>query len=295
MKIKLAMEDRIFYSIVIAVVVLITLIIAYPLIFIVSSSFSSTVAVASGKVFLWPVDVSLEGYTAIFETDTIMLGYRNSIFYTFFGTIINICITVLAAYPLSRKDLPGRNIIMFLFSFTMIFSGGMITNYLLIGTLGMLNTIWAMLIPGALSVYNMIIMRTFFQNTLAQELLDAAQIDGCSDYRFLFMIALPLSKAVLAVVVMYYGLGHWNAYFNAFLYLTDDNLYPLQIILRNILLANQFDPNMVLDEDAMAAKQGLADLMKYSLIVVATVPVLAVYPFVQKYFVKGVMIGSIKG
>jgi multiple sugar transport system permease protein/putative aldouronate transport system permease protein len=189
----------------------------------------------------------------------------------------------------------GRGFLMFLFTFTMLFSGGLIPTYILLGKLGMINTVWALLIPGALGVHNMIITRTFFQSNIPSELLESAQIDGCSDFRFFLRMVLPLSKAVIAVITLYYAIGHWNEYFNAFIYLTDNRLYPLQIFLRNILLQNIIDPNVLLDEDAMAAKSGLADLLKFSLIVVASVPIMMIYPFVQKYFVKGVMIGSLKG
>ena len=294
-RIKMSSEDRIFYGFVYTFLILILIIIGYPLIFMLSASFSSAEAVSAGRVFLWPVDISLMGYTAIFETGDVLLGYRNSLFYAVFGTLINLFITLIAAYPLSRRDLPGKGPLMFLFTFTMIFSGGMIPSYLLVNELGLMNTIWALLLPGALSVMNMIITRTFFQNSIPHELLEAAQIDGCNDFRFFLQIALPLSKAVIAVITLYYAIAHWNSYFSAFLYITKKELYPLQIFLRNILIANTFDPAMLLDQDTMEAKQGLANLMKYSLIVVATVPVLIVYPFVQKHFVKGVMIGSIKG
>lgn len=208
---------------------------------------------------------------------------------------LNVALKMAAAYPLARAQLPGRRWLMLLFSFTMLFSGGMIPTYILVRSLGMINTVWAMIIPGALSVYNMIITRTFLQTNVPGELLEASQIDGCSDARFFFSVALPLSKAVIAVITLYYAVGHWNSYFNAFLYLSEQRLYPLQIVLRDILLANTFDASLIMDEELAAAKQGLADLLKYSLMVVSSLPVIILYPFIQKYFVKGVLIGSLKG
>lgn len=288
-------QDRVFYLTVNIIVSIIFLIVLYPLIYIVSSSFSSASAVSAGKVFLWPVDFSLAGYAAVFKSKDIWTGFFNSGTYVVVGTIINVIVTLFAAYPLSRKTLPCRNLIMFIFTFTMFFSGGMIPSYILVRNIGMMNTMWAMIVPGALSVYNMIIVKTFLQSSIPHELLEASKIDGCSDIKYFRAMILPLSKPVIAVIALFYAVGHWNAYFNAFLYLTDDSLFPLQIFLREILIINEVDPAMLVDEEIIAAKQGLADLMKYSLVIVATVPMLILYPFIQKYFVKGVMIGSIKG
>lgn len=294
-KIGLSRDDRIFYAAVNIIMIIILIIVLWPLIFIVSSSFSSKEAVLAGKVFLWPVDFSLEGYKAVFKTGEVLIGYRNTILYTFFGTILNVFLTMIAAYPLSRKDLPMRRGLIFIFTFTMIFSGGMIPTYIIVSELGLLNTPWAMLLPGALSVYNLIITRTFIESSIPHEVYEAAVIDGCDDFRYFFKVLLPLSGSVMAVITLYYAVAHWNSYFNAFLYITDSRLYPLQLVLRNILIANQMDSAMMTDFDAMTSKQGLADLMKYSLIVVSSVPVLVMYPFVQKHFVKGVMIGAVKG
>lgn len=294
-KIHMSTDDKIYYAVIHIILALLLLVIIYPLIYIISSSFSSASAVASGKVILWPVEPSLEGYAAVFEKNDVLIGYRNTIFYTFAGTLINIACTLIAAYPLARRELPGKNLFMFLFTFTMIFNGGMVPTYMMIRDLHMLNTIWAMIIPGAISVYNLMITRTFIQSNIPYELLEAAQIDGCSDARFFFTMVLPLSKAIIAVLVLFYAIGHWNAYFNAFLYLTNRDLFPLQLFLREILIANTIDTSQIADPELAAAKQGLADLLKYSLIIVSTVPVMCLYPFVQKYFVKGVMIGSIKG
>ena len=288
-------RDRFFYGLINVLLLLLTLVVLYPLVYIVSSSFSSPAAVSAGKVVLWPVDFSLRGYQAVFDYQPVYTGYANTIFYTVFGTLINVVMTISAAYALARKSLPGRGFFSFLFTFTMLFSGGLIPNYLLMKDLGIINTRWAMLLPGAISAYNLIVTRTFIQNTIPDELLEAAQIDGCSDIQFFFRFVLPLSKAVLAVITLFYAVGHWNAYFNAFLYLNKRSLYPLQIYLREILIMNSVDAEMVEDTELQQAMQGMADLLKYSLIVVSSAPILCAYPFLPRYFIKGVMIGSLKG
>jgi len=287
--------DRMFYLLVNIVVAILGLIVLYPLVYILSSSFSSPSAVAAGKVVLFPVDFSLRGYKAVFDYDLVYTGYRNTIFYTVVGTMINISLTMIAAYPLARRNLPGRGFFTFLFTFTMMFSGGMIPNYILMKELKIINTAWCMLLPGAVSAYNLIVARTFIQNSIPEELLEAAQIDGCTDAQFFFRFVLPLSKAVMAVITLYYAVHHWNAYFNAFLYLNKRDLYPLQIFLREILIMNSVNTEMVVDTQMQEAMQGMADLLKYSLIVVSTAPILCIYPFLQRYFIKGVMIGSLKG
>lgn len=292
---RLTREDKVFYSINNLFLGLLLVLIAYPMLYIISSSFSSTQAVITGKVWLFPVDFSLDGYKAVFENEYILKGYLNSFYYALAGTAINIVMTILAAYPLSRKNLWGKGPIMFLFTFTMLFSGGIIPNYLLVKNLGMINTRWALLIPNAIMVYNMIIARTFFQNTIPDDLLEASRIDGCSDFRFLVQVVLPLSQAIIAVLVLYYAVFHWNSFFQAFIYLSNRELFPLQIVLRDILIMNSIDADMIVDEELLIAKQGLEDLLKYSLIIVASLPIWCVYPFAQKYFIKGVMIGSIKG
>ena len=278
------------------ILTVILLIVAYPLIYIVSASFSSTAAVMANRVWLWPVEPSLKGYEAVFNNKDILTGFGNSIFYTLAGTFVNLVVTLAAAYPLSRRDLRPRNFIMLVFSFTMFFAGGMIPSYLLVSNLGMLNTRWSVILPGALNVYNMIIARQFFASNIPTELLEASQLDGCSDFQFIFRVVVPLSGAIVAVLGLFFAVGHWNAYFSALLYIGDRKKYPLQVFLREILIQNTIDASMtgsVSLEDEVV-KQGLEDLLKYSLIIVASVPVLIIYPFVQKYFVKGVMIGSIK-
>jgi len=288
-------EDKILYAIVYTVLTFVTIAVLYPLIFIISSSFSSGSAVSSGRVVLLPVEPTLEGYKAVFKHKHIVTGYRNTIFYTTAGTAINVAMTLIAAYPLSRKDMQFKKFYMFLFVFTMFFGGGLIPTYILMTQIKFINTIWAMIVPGALSVYNMIVTRTFIMSNIPQELLEAAQIDGCSDAKYFFMVVLPLSKAIIAVMTLFYAVGHWNAYFNALIYLNEPKLYPLQLILRTILVANRVNLSDIEDPELIAAKQGLADLLKHSLIIVSTAPILVLYPFIQKYFIKGVMIGSIKG
>jgi putative aldouronate transport system permease protein len=278
-----------------AFLILIFLVVLYPLVYVLSASFSDPIAVSSGKVFLWPVDFTVKAYQRIFEYSRIWSGYMNSIFYAVVGTVVNVIVTILAAYPLSRKDLFGKRFLLFLFIFSMMFSGGLIPFYLVVQQLGMYNTRWAIIIPQALSVWNMIITITFFQSSLPQELLEAAQLDGCSDFQYLVKIVLPLSTPIIAVLCLFYAVGHWNQFFNALIFLANKDLFPLQLVLRDILIANTIDLNMLEDAKTMAAKAGMRDLLKFALIIVASAPALAIYPFVQKYFVKGLMIGAIKG
>ena len=286
--------DKLFYAVCYLITALFMLAVLYPLVYILSASFSSADAITSGRMWLYPVDFSLVGYRYILKYDAIWLGYRNTLFYTFAGTLINVAMTMTCAYGLSRRGMRGRRFFTMLFTFTMIFSGGMIPNYLLMKNLKILNTVWCMLLPGAISAYNLIVAKTFIENSIPGDLLEAARIDGCSDVRFFFSIVLPLSKAILAVLLLMYAAAHWNAYFNAFLYLTDKKLYPLQIFLRQILVQSNMSADM-LDPEAMAQMQTLQQILKYAVIVVSTAPMLCLYPFVQKYFRQGVMIGSIKG
>ena len=286
--------DKLFYAACYLITALFMLAVLYPLVYILSASFSSADAITSGRMWLFPVDFSLVGYRYILKYDAIWLGYRNTLFYTFAGTLINVAMTITCAYGLSRRGMRGRRFFTMLFTFTMIFSGGMIPNYLLMKNLKILNTVWCMLLPGAISAYNLIVAKTFIENSIPGDLLEAARIDGCSDVRFFFSIVLPLSKAILAVLLLMYAAAHWNAYFNAFLYLTDKRLYPLQIFLRQILVQSNMSADM-LDPEAMAQMQTLQQILKYAVIVVSTAPMLCLYPFVQKYFRQGVMIGSIKG
>jgi multiple sugar transport system permease protein/putative aldouronate transport system permease protein len=275
--------------------ILIFIAVLYPLVYVLSASFSDPIAVSSGKVVLWPVNFTVKAYQRIFEYSRIWSGYMNSIFYAVVGTLVNVTMTILAAYPLSRKDLFGKKVVMFLFIFSMMFSGGLIPFYLVVQQLGMYNTRWAMIIPQALSVWNMMITITYFRSSLPQELLEAAQLDGCSDIQYLTKIVLPLSAPIIAVLCLFYAVGHWNQFFTALIFLANKDLFPLQLILRDILIANTIDLNMLEDARTMAAKAGMRDLLKFALIIVGSGPVLAIYPFVQKYFVKGLMIGAVKG
>lgn len=286
-------QDRLYYFFCYAIVTILTLLVLYPIIYIISASLSNSNTVVQGKVWLWPVDFSLEAYKLILKRPEIWNGYKNTIIYTISGTLLNVAITLMCAYPMARKNLRGRGVIMFIFSFTMMFSGGMIPNYILVRNLGIMNTRWAVILPGAMSVYNMIVCRTFIQTNIPDEMLEAAQIDGCNNTQFFFRMVLPLSKTVIAVLALWYGVSHWNAYFNAFLYLRDKDLYPLQIFLKEILVqGEQLGGEDMVDVENMST---IYVTLKYCIIVVSSVPLFCVYPFVQKHFQKGVMVGSVKG
>lgn len=285
--------DHLFMTIVYAFCAIALIAILIPLIFVVAASFSSPDALLSAKVFLWPVDFTLRGYKMVFDHDLLPLSFWNSIVYTVVGTVINLVLTVLAAYPLSRKDLAVRNPIMMLFAFTMLFNGGMIPTYLLVRDLGMLDTMWAILLPTAISVWNLIITRTYFQTSIPQEILESASIDGCNDFQFLIKMVIPLSVPILAVNVLLYAVGHWNSYFNEMIYLSTNTKYPLQLILRDILLNDQSAGTM--DVTQQLERQKTQYLLQYSSMVVGTVPLMLLYPAVQKYFIKGIMVGAVKG
>ena len=287
-------SDRVYLTVVHIVMAVILVLTLYPIIYVISSSFSSPQAVSTGQVRLWPVDFSLRGYKEVFDYRVVWIGYANTIFYTLAGTLLNVVLTLFAAFALSKKTLPGRGFFTFLFTFTMLFSGGLIPTYLVMRSLGIINTRWVMLLPGAINVYNMIVTRTFITN-IPQELSEASAIDGCSDFRYFFAILLPLSKAVISVIALYYAVGHWNAYFNALIYLNGQKLFPLQVFLRDILVLNSVDASSILDPEEAQALEGMRDLLKYALIVVSTVPIMCVYPFLQKFFAQGVMVGSVKG
>lgn len=279
-------------NIMLIIIMIITL---YPLIFVVSASFSEPLNILEGKVWLLPKGLTLEGYKRVFANSDIMMGYKNTIFYTLIGTIVNIVMTIAGAYPLSRKDFLGRNNIMIFLTFTMFFNGGLIPTYLVIQNLNLINNFWVMILPGAVSMYNLIITKTFFQTTIPVELQEAAVIDGCSNIKILFKIVLPLSIPIIAVMGIFYGVAHWNAFFNALIYLTDRDKFPLQLIIREILIQNNMDDMMMVGAEDLARQQLLAESIKYAVVVVASVPVLMLYPILQKYFVKGIMIGAIKG
>lgn len=287
--------DRIFSTLNYIFLSIILILILYPLIYTVSASFSAPTAVMSGKVTLFPVDFTLIGYQKIFEHPTLVRGMLNSIFYTVVGSAFSVVLTMLAAYPLTRKDLPGRRFLTILFFFPMLFSGGLIPFYLVVRDVGLVNTPWAVIIPTGLSVWNLIITISFLRASIPEELYEAAQIDGCSDFRFLLSVVLPLAKALLAVLFLVYAVAQWNQYFISLIFQTNPDLAPLQIVLRNILILNKIDLGMLADVRSLAEQQALQEQLKFSSIVVASVPVLLLYPFVQRYFVHGLTIGAIKG
>ena len=277
-----------------ALLLLILTLVLYPMLFIVKSSFSGDVT-GHNSYSLWITNFSLGGYQTVFEYQPVWTAYGNSLLYMALGTVINLVVTVCCAYPLSRNDLPLRRSITFLFIFTMYFSGGLIPTYLLIRSLGLVDTLWVMVIPNAMSVYNMIVTRTYFNTQIPQELREAADLDGCGTLRFLLSVVLPLSGPILAVIGLFYAVSHWNAYFHAMIYLTTRSRFPLQVVLRDLLIVNESYWLSSDVADAAVDFQSRAALMKYSLIVVASAPMMLLYPFVQKFFVKGVMIGAVKG
>ena len=302
--VKRTRADVIFDTINVALMVVILIIVIYPLYFTLIASFSDPTQVSLGNTALWIKDFTLEPYANVFKNSDIWLGYRNTIFYTVFGTCWNLLLTLPTAYVLSKKELPGRSGLSWSFLFTMYFSGGLIPTYLTVLKLGLVNRPVTIVILGGLSIYNMIVSRIYFQNSIPNELYEAAKIDGASDFCQFFRIALPLSAPIIAVIALYYGVGRWNDYFTALIYLNDNKYVPLQIVLRNILIQNQGMSNMLTQEQLMANEEmreyydrmkHMAEGMKYSIIYIASAPLLIAYPFVQKYFVKGVMIGSLKG
>lgn len=273
----------------------IVVIVLYPLYFVLLASFSSPEAVLRGEVWLWPVNPTVIGYERIIQNEEVWTGYANTFLYTALGTAINLIMTVLAAYPLSRKDFAGKHVITVFIVFTMFFSGGLVPTYLLIKSLGMLNTVWSMVIPGAVSVWYILIMRTFFQTSIPYEVQEAAAIDGCSATQTLIRVVLPMSMPILAVMVLFYCVGHWNAFFQALIYLSERSKYPLQLFLREILLQDQMQDMVKTGGDTLVQSVLETESVKYAMVIVANLPVLVLYPFLQKYFVKGVVVGAIKG
>lgn len=271
------------------------MIVLYPLYFIFIASFSAPDAVSRGEVLLLPKGFNIEGYKQIFKYKDIWTGYGNSILYTVVGTAVNLIATIPAAFALSRKELMGKKPLMLLFAFTMFFGGGLIPTYLLIQNLHMDNTMWALVLPGAVGVYNLIVARTFFEQSIPEELYEASVMDGSDHFKYFFRIVLPISKPILAVMILIYAVGHWNAYFNALIYLVDRSKFPLQVILREILIQQQSTTGGAASMAAMEQQRQLAEMIKYGVIVVSSLPVLCLYPFIQKHFVKGMMIGAVKG
>lgn len=298
-KIKRSREDIIYDAVIFIILTLIFIIVAYPLYFIIISSVSDPKAVAGGKVIFKPIGFTLQGYAEVFKDDRIMQSFFNSLIYTTCGTLLNLAVTLPTAYALSRTKFFAKKFVTTFYMITMFIGGGMIPTYLVVQKTGLLDSMWALIIPGALSVYNMIVARTFFQQNISEELYEAAEIDGCGHGRFFFSIALPLSGAITAIMVLYYGVGHWNSYFNALLYMQTEEKFPLQLVLRSILVQNEAQLNQgalsAAAREAMEKQRQLVELMKYSLIIISSIPVMVIYPFIQKHFVKGVMIGSVKG
>lgn len=297
--IKETKEDKIFKIIIFLFLTAALLIVLYPVIYIISASISDPRAVNSGEMWLLPKGITFEGYRIIFENSDIWRGYLNTIFYTALGTTINLAVTIPAAYALSRTDFYGRNFFTGMFVLTMFFSGGLIPTYLVVQSLGLVDTIWAMVLPNAAAVWNIIIARVFFQSSIPRGLEEAATIDGASNFRLFTQIILPLSAPIIAVMALFYGVGHWNGYFNALIYLSDKELYPLQLVLREILVLQDMSSSNTNMSGSMAevmhSKQQLAAIIKYGVMIVSTLPIIVVYPFLQRFFVKGVMIGSLKG
>lgn len=296
MKNKLTIHaDKIFDTFNFILLFLAMLVVVYPLYFIIIASVSEPTAINTGKVILFPVGFNTTGYNRIFAERSIWTAYRNTILYTSIGTTLNILLTMMFAYPLSRKEFFARKFLTFFMMFTMYFSGGLIPTYLLMRTIGLYNTPAVMVLLPALNVFNVIIAKTNIKNSIPEELYEAASIDGCSHFTFFVKVVFPLSTTIVAVLILYYGVAHWNEFMNGLIYLKDERLYPLQLVLRGILVQNQASADMMGDVESLLEQQRAAELIKYGLIIVSTLPVLAVYPFLQKYFAKGVMMGSVKG
>lgn len=294
-RLKRAPSDVLFDGIIGLIVAIVLAVTLYPLLYALGASFTNPMTLLDGTFLLVPLGFNLNTYHAVLQNADIWTGYGNAILYTALGTAVNLVMTTLAAFPLSRSDFRGRGVFTVFFSITMFFSGGMIPTYLTYRSLGLYNNLWVMILPGAVSVWYMIMMRTYFQTSVPREMTEAAAIDGCSVTGTLIRVVLPLSKPILAVLVMYYAVGHWDAYFNPLIFLNSRRLFPLQLILREILIQDQMNGNAGMNEGVTVGQMLLSEGVKYAAVVVASVPMLALYPFVQKYFVKGVMVGAIKG
>lgn len=294
-KIRAPRADRVFNIVVTVLLVLVLLVVLYPLYFVVIASVSDPTSISNGSVILLPKNVDFIGYQKILQDTRIWTGYRNTIIYTIISTVLGVSTTIMAGYSFSRNDLPGRKGLMLFYVFTMYFSGGLIPTYLVVKQMGLMGSPLTVILLGTVSVYNIIIARSYFTNNIPAEMFEAASIDGCGNGRFFISIVLPLSKAIIAVLVLYYAVAQWNSYFNALIYLNKQQYYPLQLVLREILIASQMVQSDIVDLDAIQEMQRIAATIKYGVIVVASLPMLALYPFVQRYFIKGVMIGSVKG
>jgi len=276
-------------------ITILIIIIVYPLIFVVSASISDQLAVASGRMWLWPVDITFEGYKRIFSNSSIWMGYRNTILYTIVGTLIHLFVLLPCAYALSRGEIMGRTFILWFILFTMLFNGGLIPTYLVIRSLGMLDTMWAIVIPNVVGAWSIFVARSFFQQNIPDQMIEAAKIDGASEFYTFIRIVLPLSLPIIAVMALFHAVGLWNQYFNALIYLSDRSKFPLQLILREILVVNQLDLGAGSDDPESIVQQvRTAGLIKYAVIIVSSLPLLIAYPFLQRFFVQGILIGSIK-
>lgn len=291
------LSDKTFDKLNTLFVSLIVIVVIYPLIFVISASISDPALVSSGKMWLWPVDITFEGFKMVLKNDAIWLGYRNTIFYTILGTIIHLIILLPCAYALSRKEMMAKKLILWLILFTMLFNGGLIPTYLVIKSLGMVDTIWAIVIPNVVGAWSILVARAFFQQSIPDQLVEASKIDGASDFYIFRKIVLPLSLPIIAVMALFHAVSLWNQYFTALIYLSDSNLYPLQLILREILVINEIgaegggEAGLV---ESLVTQVKTAGLVKYAVIIVSSLPLLIVYPFLQRFFVKGVLIGSVK-
>ncbi|WP_284140493.1 carbohydrate ABC transporter permease [Virgibacillus sp. LDC-1] len=295
---RFSLSDRAFDRVNFIFVLLVTLIIIYPLIFVISASISDPHAVNSGEMWLWPVDITLDGFNRVFQNDAIWIGYRNTIVYTATGVLIHLFILLPSAYALSRKELMAKKVFLWFILFTMLFNGGLIPTYLVVKSLGMVNTMWAIVVPGVIGAWSVLVARTFFQQTIPDQLVEASKIDGASDFYLFVRVVLPLSMPIIAVMALFHAVALWNQYFNALIYLSDEKLFPLQLILRQILILNEVSADSA--ATAAGAAQSFSDqiktasLVKYAVIIVSALPLLIVYPFLQRFFVKGVLIGSVK-
>lgn len=289
------MSDRRFNIVLTVIATIWLVIVAYPCIYIVSSSFSSGEAVSGGKVLLWPIDPTLTGYELVFKYRMVWVGYANTILYAGAGALLHLIMTICCAYPLSRRDYQAKSFVQKMIAVPMFFSGGLIPSYILVSELGLVDTRFYMIISGAVGISHIIIMRTFFQSTIPQELLESAKIDGISDFGYLLKVVIPLSKASISVILLYALVSKWNDYFGPMIFLRTREYYPLQLVVREILNATKVDVSNITDIEVAEKLASAADLMKYSLIIVSTLPMLVLYPFLRKFFEKGVMMGSLKG
>lgn len=287
--------DRVFDAINVAALCLLLAVILYPLIYVLSCSFSDPLLVVQSKITFLPMQPTLVAYQRVFRNELIMTGYQNTLFYTLLGTVLNVAVTTMMAYPLSRHDFAARRPITMLTAFTMLFSGGMIPTFLVVKNLGLIDTVWSLVLPGLVSPWNMFIMKNYFQTSIPTELYEAASIDGADNFYLLRSVVLPLSAPIVAVMVLYYGVAHWNSYFNALLYLRDRTRYPLQLVLRSFFSANDYSEQGGAGGDSGMTALLVSETMKYALIVIASGPILCLYPLLQRFFVKGVMLGAIKG